>query len=289
MNVEYRDRFLESFDGTRIAYRVFGEGPRTLVICNGYGGSFGSWNAIAPYLAPHVTALVWDYRGQHRSDVPGPEALTIAHQVADLQALLAEEGIERFTLCGWSVGVQVALAAWRADPHPVDGLILLNGAHERILQHVVGGRLGRLARPSMRAAERWLPRIAPGLRPIARRVIRSRRLLPALDRIGAVRNRPADLPEAMEQFIDLDLGTFCRMVQLADEQTTEAWLHEVDIPTLVIASAKDALTPPSVMRRAYARIPRAWYHEFPEGTHYTVLEYPADVAELMLEHFARLG
>lgn len=289
MTVEFHDRFLTSYDGTRIAYRRFGDGPRTLVICNGYGGSFGSWNAIAPHLAPHVTAYVWDYRGQHRSDVPGPEALTIAHQVGDLQALLAEEGIDRFTLCGWSVGVQVALAAWRADPNPVDGLILLNGAHERILRHVVGGRLGRLARPSMRVAERWLPRIAPGLRPVARRLIRSARLLPALDRIGAVRNQPADLPEAMEQFIDLDFGAFFRMVQLADQQATEEWLHEIDIPTLVIASAKDALTPPSVMRRAYARIPQAWYHEFPDGTHYTVLEHPEAVAELVVQHLARLG
>lgn len=288
MAVDFRDRSLTAVDGTRIAYRVFGHGPRHLVICNGYGGSFGSWNAIAPHLAPHVTALVWDYRGQHRSEVPPPEALTIDHNVADLQALRIAEGIDRFTLCGWSVGVQVALAAYRAEPNPVDGLILLNGAHERILSHVFGGRLGRFARPTMRAAERVLPRVAPRLRPAARRLLASPRLLPALDRIGAVRNQPADLPEAMQQFIDLDFAAFCRMVQLADGQTTEDWLHEIDVPTLIIASAGDALTPPPVMRRAYARIPDARYHEFPDGTHYTVLEHPEAVARLFVEHLDRL-
>lgn len=282
------ERSLTVADGTRIVYRTFGHGPRWLVICNGYGGSFGSWDGVEPFIASRVTALVWDYRGQHRSGMPQRDALTLDHQVDDLRALLAAEGIERYTLMGWSVGVQVALAAWRDDPDPVDGLILLNGAHERLLTHIMGGRLGGLMRPAVRAAGRWLPRVAPALRPVVRRLIRSEGLLPFLDRIGAVRNRPENLPEAIEQFIDLDFGAFFHMVALADMQRTEAWLHEIDVPTLVVASGADVLTPPSVMRRAYARIPRAWYHEFPDGTHYTVMEYPEQVARLIVEHLERL-
>lgn len=285
-----REGTLTSFDGTRIAWRTWGAGPRWLVVCNGYGGSFGSWNAIAPHLGAHCRVLVWDYRGQHRSGIPGDVgALGIEHHVRDLDVLLEAHGIDRFTLCGWSVGVQVALAAYRAWPDRVDGLILLNGAHERILSHVGGGRARRFAAPGLRIAQRLAPRAVPILRPVVRRIARSRGLLPLLDRIGAVRNRPADLPEAIEQFADLDFATFLRMVQLAEGHETESWLHEVAVPTLVIASARDALTPPSVMRRAYARIPEARYHEFADGTHYTVLEYPIEVARLMVDHFGRLG
>lgn len=282
------ERELIAADGTRIVYRILGRGPRWLVVCNGYGGSFGSWDAVAPRIADDVTMLVWDYRGQHRSGMPSRDALTLDHQVADLRALLAAEGIGRHALLGWSVGVQVALAAWRDDPDPVDGLILLNGAHERILTHIMGGRLGRFATPAVRAAGRWLPRVAPALRPVVRRLIHSEGMLPFLDRIGAVRNRPPMLPEAMQQFIDLDFGAFFHMVALAQNQRTEDWLYQIDVPTLIIASGDDMLTPPSVMRRAYARIPRAWYHEFPDGTHYTVMEYPEQVARLIVEHMGRL-
>lgn len=284
------DRSLYSADGTRIVYRVWGEGDRWLVICNGYGGTFGSWNAIAPLLSPHVRVLVWDYRGQHRSDTPTDRRrLTIDDHLDDLDALLAANGITRFTLLGWSVGVQVALSAWRAHRSRVDGLILMSGMHERVVHNVMGGRARMLMRPTLRAVGRIGPRVMPMVRRALRPALASPRLLPTLDRLGAVRNQPADLPEAIQQFVDLDLNVFVQMVLLADRHETEDWLHQIDVPTLVLAGGKDMLSPPQVMRRAFTRIPTSVYRELPEATHYAVMEYPEVVARHFIEHFARLA
>lgn len=276
---------LPGHDGTRLAYTTWGRGDRWLIICNGYGGTFGSWDAARPHLEPHLRVLIWDYRGQHNSHVPADrQALTIGDHVRDLQTILAAEGIDRFAICGWSVGVQVALATWRAMPERVTALILLAGAHERILHHILGGRARRFAAPSLRATTRLAPALLPILRPAARRLSRARALLPALHLARLVRNHPREFPAAMAAFIELDFPTFLHMAALADAHETESWLAEVTAPTLIIAGGRDALTPPSVMRRAHARIPAARYHEIADATHYAILEYPREIARLVLNH-----
>lgn len=281
------EKTLPGHDGTPLVYTTWGHGDRWLVICNGYGGTFGSWAAARPHLEDSVRVLIWDYRGQHRSGIPASrDALHIADHVRDLELLLAAEGIDRFSLCGWSVGVQVALAAWRAHRDRVDALILLAGAHERILWHVLGGKVRRFAARGLRLTARLTPALLPLVRPITRRLARTPWLLPALHLTGVVRNRPVHFPDAFEAFMDLDFPTFLHMAALADTHETESWLYEVDAPTLIIAGGRDVLTPPSVMRRAHARIQGSTYRELPDGTHYAILEYPQEIAALIREHLA---
>lgn len=280
-------KYLPGHDGTRLAYTTWGRGDRWLVVCNGYGGTFGSWEAARPHLEDQLRVLIWDYRGQHNSAIPADRAaLRIDDHVRDLRALLAAEGIDRFALCGWSVGVQVALAAWRAMPERVDALVLLAGAHERILHHVLGGKARRFAARAVRATARLAPALLPVVRPAARRLSRAPALLPALHLARVVRNHPREFPAAMAAFIELDFPTFLHMATLADDHETESWLAEVDVPTLLIAGGRDVLTPPAVMRRAHDRIPAARWHAIDDATHYAILEYPREIARLILDHLA---
>lgn len=286
-----REHVFESFDGTRLTYRVYGADAEApwLVICNGYGGTFSAWAEVMPLLVPHLRVLIWDYRGQHKSETPRDRRLLrIADNVRDLDRLLAAEGIDRFVLAGWSVGVQVALEAYRRHPSRVLGIALLNGAHERVLRNVLAGRLGPLGRPIAQIASRVMGRALPPARPALKRFARSR-LAPSLaERLGMITGRPATFPEAFSALLDLDWQVYLGMAVLADDHRTEDWLPEVKAPVLITAGARDALTPPSIARRAAARLPDAEYVEFPRGTHYTLMEFPDQVAAHLLRFTRRV-
>ena len=62
-----------SFDGVRIYYEVFGDGPITIVFLPANPISHSRlWKAQVPYLARHFRVVVYDGRGQGLSDLPDP-------------------------------------------------------------------------------------------------------------------------------------------------------------------------------------------------------------------------
>ena len=278
-----RQSTLHSFDGTAIVYQVHAaeraDAP-WLVICNGYGGTFCAWEQVLPQLADACHVLVWDYRGQHLSGVPTDKRnLRIEDSCRDAERLMEAEGVERFVVVGWSVGVQVALELWRRNRHRVDAVGLIHGAHDRILRRL-GGRLSSrvINRPLGRVMQRLVPLGWPVARAPARKMARSAALMPIMRAAGMVTGEPPAFARAVQAWLEMDMPTYVRMARMADDHETESWLHSVDVPVLITAGGKDAITPPSIARRAAARIHDCEYVEFPDGTHYTVMEYPDEMA-----------
>ena len=121
----------------------------------------------------------------------------------------------------------------------------------------------------------------PVVRPVLKRLGRSRVALPLLEATGNVTGRPQALLPAIQSILDLDFRRYMQMVRLADDHRTTHWLHEIDVPVLATAGARDALTPPTITRQLVERIPQVTYHEFPAGTHYALVEFPAELAALI--------
>ena len=116
-----------------------GSGSPSLVIVHG-GPGLG-----ADYLVPHFERLAdsrrlvfYDQRGCGGSSGDAdPSTMTMDTQVADLDALRAELGIERMVLAGQSFGALVAITYTAAHPERVSALLLLEpapGASEYIPQ-----------------------------------------------------------------------------------------------------------------------------------------------------------
>ena len=53
-----QQKSIQSFDGTRIVYRVGGSGDRWLVVANGYGGSFWAWDDLVALLEDRYRLLI---------------------------------------------------------------------------------------------------------------------------------------------------------------------------------------------------------------------------------------
>lgn len=111
--------FIESPDGTRIAYEQAGTGPLLIIV----GGAFNDRTVGMPLmeaLAPAYTVLSYDRRGRGESgDTP---AYALDHEIADLAALIAHHG-GTARVVGYSSGAILALRAVAADV-PITGLVL---------------------------------------------------------------------------------------------------------------------------------------------------------------------
>lgn len=146
-------------DGTRIHYRLIGEGQDLVVLQHGWMVSSAIWDDFIPLLdAAGRTFVVPDMRGTGRSDVPPADGghYTLAALTRDLAAVvddaMKQRGTDRFRVVGHSMGGQLALwlAATRGaactgtvavTPVPLSGIPLPDDA--RGLFSTSGGDRGK--------------------------------------------------------------------------------------------------------------------------------------------------
>jgi pimeloyl-ACP methyl ester carboxylesterase/DNA-binding CsgD family transcriptional regulator len=127
-------RFCKSFDGTRIAYAVSGEGPPLVKAQHWLTHLEYEWQS--PIWRPWISALSkkhrlvrMDARGCGLSD-RGPETITFEAFVRDLEAVVDALGLERFALFGHSQGGAIGIEYTVRHAERVSHFILL-GAYAR--------------------------------------------------------------------------------------------------------------------------------------------------------------
>lgn len=277
-----------SFDGTDIAYRVTPPpfaGAKTVVLVNGLGGSYLAWRAQIEYLSDQYRFITWDYRGTYASKRPSPDvpgAYEVANHVRDLEAVLAAEGIRHGSLMGWSMGVQVALEAFRRLPGFAANLVLLNGTYRRPLETVgpLPG-LGRLFPPLVDLAARAHTAATRATRlPVGQPDAVS--WLQRMGLLGKTLDRKA-LDELLEPG-PFDMEAFLRNLRALGTHDAEDVLEQIDVPTLLIAGDRDAFTPRALTQSMARRIAMSEILVVRGGTHTTAVEFP-ELVSLRIERF----
>lgn len=106
-----------SYDGTRLAYTLAGDGPPLVCVPGGPERRGAAYLGDLGGLTAHRTLVRLDGRGTGGSDVPvDPATYRVDRLVADLEALRVQLGLERIDLFGHSAGAGVVLLY--ADAHP---------------------------------------------------------------------------------------------------------------------------------------------------------------------------
>jgi pimeloyl-ACP methyl ester carboxylesterase len=114
-------------DGVEIQLALW-DGKRENVLCiHGLTANCRCWDTIISKLIPQFRVLAMDLRGRGLSDKP-PKGYSVAQHVQDVHCLLEDQGLERVTLMGHSLGAYVCLAFAAQYPERVKKLILLDGA-----------------------------------------------------------------------------------------------------------------------------------------------------------------
>jgi pimeloyl-ACP methyl ester carboxylesterase len=286
-------RRVKSFDGTDIAYHATRspfKGAPAIVLANGLGGPHIAWREQIDFFLDRYRIVTWDYRGLYGSARPpppndGPEGYAVERHVWDLRAILEAEGIERASLIGWSMGVQVVLEAFRRLRGVARNVVLLSGTFGRPLDTLSPLPGARVVLPSLvRAA-----RLAHGLATqVTRRAAGQPESVAWLKRMGLIGPTLDDevFAELVHAFSQLDMDGYFRNLQGLGEHTAEDVLETIDVPALVIAGDRDTFTPPGLAQAMARRIPGASILVVRGGTHYTAVEFP-ELVNLRLERFFR--
>ena len=116
--------------GVRLYYEVHGDGPTTVLLLPAWSIVHSRiWKLQVPYLARHAQVVVYDPRGNGRSDRPAnPTAYDDAELVADAVAVLDAAGVQDAVVVGLSLGARVLLGLAADHPERVRGAVFV-GAH----------------------------------------------------------------------------------------------------------------------------------------------------------------
>jgi 3-oxoadipate enol-lactonase len=237
-------------------------GAPALVLSNSLGTNFSMWDPELPAFEKHLRILRYDTRGHGQSSVtPGP--YRIEQLGRDVLHILDRLSLERVHFCGLSLGGMTGMWIGINAPERLQKLILCNTA----------ARIG--------SAETWNARIEAvrksGMKSVAPAVI-ERWFTPAFR--AAAPETIAQTQRMMEASPPEGYVACCAAIRDMDQREA---ISSINAPTLVIAGAQDAATPPADGQFLAGKIRGARYVELPTA-HLSNVEAAAQFSSEVL-HF----
>jgi len=134
--------FVTTDDSVRLFYLTVGKGELDIVI----PVAFYLEDALLPLAAPDRRLVFYDLRGRGRSEAGDRSLVTLDRQIADLEAVRTELGIDSMIVLGWSgLGMEMFVYAVR-HPARVRGLIQVAPVAARDAPHNARAYATRLER-----------------------------------------------------------------------------------------------------------------------------------------------
>lgn len=251
----------------RPSFTVDGDGDQALVLSNSLGATLDMWDSLVEPLSQRRRVVRYDHRGHGNSPVsPGPYTLdAIAGDVIEILDVLE---LERVSFLGVSLGGSVGLWLAAHAPERIDRLVVCCSS-----PHMPPPSAWRERAEAVRNAgsveavadgvlDRWLTPEFAAAHPQER--ARLRRML-----VGTP-------PDAY--------GAYCEAIGAMDLRPV---LGLVRAPTLVIAAARDATTPPGEHGLVIADgVADARFEVIADAAHIAPVQQPQRVLELVTDHLA---
>lgn len=281
-------RFATSYDGKKIAYRVYGDENPTILLSNGIGCHTVFLKYLVRDLSPNYRVIVWDYRGHNDSEAPDdPEAWTMDDCMMDMVAVMEASGTQKAVLGGYSMGVQMSCEFAHRYPEKALGIIALAGAYENPIKTFY--HIGPVINPVFPLIQR-LTALLPYLTKTAWKLVLGNPLAYYQARVfitnwGHLRRE--DFDEFRPHFMNINLVQFTRMLVNLSRHSAKPYLADLNIPMLIVAGDKDNFTPLQVNEEMHKKAPGSELAVIKGGTHATLLEFPESVADVTLDFLNR--
>jgi pimeloyl-ACP methyl ester carboxylesterase len=235
--------------------------------CDGYIFRY-LWDDLAEVLP----VAHFHYRGHGRSGLPvDREQIDVAAHASDMNSVREHLGDPEVVLVGHSLGTQVCLEAYRARPERVRALVLLCGSFGRITHTFKNSDVLSSVLPNVQDFAVRHPRLLRAL--WARVPVRVAMKLGMLTGdIDPGKVRVEDVEPYFRHALHVDFMLFVRMLRAGGEHSAEDLLPAINVPTLVVAGAKDTFTPPEVSVAMAESIPGAKLVLVPGASHILPLE-----------------
>jgi 3-oxoadipate enol-lactonase len=253
--------------GVRLFYRLEGEpGKPAVVLVHSLGADHTLWDRQAEDLLPHFRVLRCDVRGHGASESTAGD-YSIAMLAGDVAALASALGIQKFALCGLSLGGMIGQWLGANQPERLTHLVLANTSAKFPAPEVMEARrkaalatgMSSFAEAAMQRG--FLPESLAGNPPfMAPLVVSMRRVLLDTDPVG--------------------YAGCCAAIRDLDQI---GLLEKIRVPTLAIGGDRDISTPWEGHGELLAeRIPGAKHIVLP-AAHLSNLEQPELFSAALLE------
>ena len=243
--------------GTDLNYEVAGTGPAVLFL-HAFPLTLRMWDAAARALEGTHQVVRFDARG-FGGTPPGDGLLTMERIADDAVALIDHLALSKVTVCGLSMGGYAAFALLRRHPGRVKALVL---ADTRTAPDSPEAKRARSAQADTVRHE-GPSGIADGFLQKA---------------VGDTTRK--ERPEVVARIKETILAASSRgivdaLAGLAARADSGPTLREVQVPTLVVCGAEDALTPVADAEAIQRGIPGSRLVIIPGAGHLSALEDPA--------------
>lgn len=254
--------YFTSSDGLRLYYELKGSGEKTVVLVNGILMNTASWKLQAEFLiSKGFRVLLHDLRGQGASDKPRT-GYTIDRHVLDLKELLDFLGIRNASLIGISYGGKIVLAFAKRFNELVDRLIALNTSHT--VDRALIARIDRWILASRFKSGRFLWQV----------------MVPDIFSDRFLNENFAFVSSLAPSFEQIDFVAFEEMAKAFIRLDMKGTLHDLDVPTLIVAGTEDKFFPPRYSKMIVQELPRGKYVEIDSG-HVSIWEKSREVNEII--------
>ncbi|EFG75844.1 hydrolase, alpha/beta domain protein [Mycobacterium parascrofulaceum ATCC BAA-614] len=271
-------------DGTRLHAEVFGPPDGyPIVLTHGITCAIRAWAYQIADLAGDYRVIAFDHRGHGRSGMPRRDGYSLKHLASDLNSVLDATLAphERAVLAGHSMG-GITIAAWSARyRHMVrrraDAVALINTTTGDLVRKVQLLPVPHGLSPARVAAARALVNAFGGF-PIPGAARLPSRYVIGMLAVG--RDADPGIARIVHRFFEQTSPAGragCARMLVAALGSDHLELDGLTVPTLVVGSERDRLTPISQARRIAGTAPNVvGLVELPGG-HCSMLEHPREV------------
>ncbi len=283
---------IKTGDGAEVFFATYGSchAPSpTILILDGIGCSGWAFHRIVPELARDHQVVTMHYRGHGESpDPPRPWSLGIEVLADDAAAVCRHLQLSRVLLVGFSMGFQVALEVFRRHRPLVAGLMSLAGPSGRVLINFQGTDMFRYALPLVAGSAKLA---ASFVGKTWRTVLSSAWLrdLAMQFQLNADHIQPEDFDFYTKQLAAIHPELFLTMLEQADRHCADDVLPTIDVPTRIIAAARDTFVPLETMRTMAFAIPHGQWTVIPEASHALPAEFPERITDEIREFWSEVA
>jgi pimeloyl-ACP methyl ester carboxylesterase len=265
--MEAETKYAKSGD-VHIAYRVFGNGPRDVILVPGTVSHVELYwelpanEYLLKRLASFSRVIVFDKRGQGLSDRVANQ--TLEERVGDALAVMNAAGSDRATVYGWSEGGQMSLMLAAMHPERVSGLVLY-GTYASIKAAPWAVSAEQFARFLAALETHWGEGVLVRLNAPGR--VEDKAFVQWFGRLERAVTSPSGILALMRANYEIDVSHL---------------LASIRVPTLILHREGDALVPVEAGRYLARSISQAKYVELP-GEDHMLQALDQDVLDILLD------
>lgn len=272
-----------SIRGISLNVKVTGRGAPVALMHGGPGADLYTMLSFKP-MADQFTLIFYDHRCNGRSEGAEVSSLNWENLTTDADALREKLGFEKWAVLGHSFGGYVALEYALRYPQRLSHLVLVDTGGD--------SRLPQEKAPQVLAQRGYSPEIVELCRRFLNGQIEPDEMFPDLMKLGKAYTYHVS-PWQIPHMILTGLQTKLRPEALiyAASHFLKGWsvmdrLHEIQVPTLILAGREDFQFPPEHQQELAAGIPNARLVIIDRAGHNVHDEQPREVMRVVRDFLA---